>query len=351
MSTQLAHTAKSSGMYLETLDGSSMSNSQIVQATNEAFSLHQRLDVDHKDCNHEISSNPLGAPTTSRLQLRKRRKDFESARSDYTAADFNTDFLSGIFRDISQAAHVDDEEDESVGVVTNSNERSSGCISDYEYTHTRKRAKIHNTDRKSNSFRPSRRSLASLNTLCANQVESDIYGSEAQVMVSPNSMLNQRVTQARRVSVGSQKVSLISAESPYQTVLMDTNCINNLVDKVLDESLIFPRLPPTVSESSCNSNNLTQTSVRAAQVNETLSSSNIEGESKDTYGWFVDTDLEEDSCRADAITAAQATCRASMDEDLSFKAFTAPKKTSELDDEVEWAKAADTVDDVLGDFF
>ena len=35
---------------------------------------------------------------------------------------------------------------------------------------------------------------------------------------------------------------------------------------------------------------------------------------------------------------------------LAFQAHTAPK-ASNHDAEVEWAKAADTVDDVLGDFF
>jgi hypothetical protein len=37
-------------------------------------------------------------------------------------------------------------------------------------------------------------------------------------------------------------------------------------------------------------------------------------------------------------------------DDLAFKAPTAPKATN-YDAELEWAKAADTVDDVLGDFF
>jgi hypothetical protein len=36
---------------------------------------------------------------------------------------------------------------------------------------------------------------------------------------------------------------------------------------------------------------------------------------------------------------------------LTFSAVTAPKRSSYLDAEDEWAKAADTVDDVLGGFF
>lgn len=54
---------------------------------------------------------------------------------------------------------------------------------------------------------------------------------------------------------------------------------------------------------------------------------------KSSYGWFVE--LEEDD----------------RNEELAFTAVTAPKKNVDLDNEVDWACAADTVDDVLGDFF
>jgi len=136
---------------------------------------------------------------------------------------------------------------------------------------------------------------------------------------------------------------------------LDTDVINNLVDKVLIQSLVFPSIPPSVSEYSCSSNNLTQTAVQAVQVLETPTTP-IEGVKEhrgiDTYGWFVDMDLQEDCDRADVVSAAQAKCRmVKEEEDLSFMGTSALKKTTELDQEVEWAKAADTVDDVLGDFF
>lgn len=337
MSTQSAQSVKKSTMYLDS--GSSMSNSQIVEAADVAFSHHRRLDTGTDfSSNHDddVSCNPLADLPNSRLHLRKRKRDFESARSDFAATDFNTDFLSGIFRDISQA-----EQDGSVPCdvknTTVDDNVQQTSISDGEYIRVKKKVKTRGTI---HSMSRNRKSFTCLQNVSSNQVGNTQLGASAKA--------------ARRVSVSSPKY--ISDEMGSDTGVLNASCIHFLVDKVLEESLVFPRLPPTVSESSYNSNSLTQTSVQAAQGTETNLSSNTEGEgseqrNKDTYGWFVDMDLEEDSDRADVISAAQESCRASVCEELSFKAFTAPKKTSLLDEELEWAKAADTVDDVLGDFF
>lgn len=95
--------------------------------------------------------------------------------------------------------------------------------------------------------------------------------------------------------------------------------------------LAFPQLPASVSNSSCNTltRNLSD-----------LQSSLSEAQDKETYGWFVDVDGES---RETADPYANSSS-------LAFVAHTAPNATNQ-DDEVEWAKAADTVDDVLGDFF
>lgn len=67
-----------------------------------------------------------------------------------------------------------------------------------------------------------------------------------------------------------------------------------------------------------------------------------DGSAKESYGWFVEMD-DADFTVASADPYAPA-------KDLAFSAHTAPKADNH-DAEVEWAKAADTVDDVLGDFF
>lgn len=97
--------------------------------------------------------------------------------------------------------------------------------------------------------------------------------------------------------------------------------------------LAFPHLPATVSQSSCGG--LTR------NISD-LQSSVIENAIKETYGWFIEMDSEGPSC-----TSANPYDPKTR---LAFSAATAPCADNH-DDEVEWAKAADTVDDVLGDFF
>jgi len=98
--------------------------------------------------------------------------------------------------------------------------------------------------------------------------------------------------------------------------------------------LAFPHLPATVSNSSCSTltRNLSD-----------LQSSLAENEEKESYGWFVVMD-DELRTAADPYAGADAN-------KLAFEAPTAPNASGDQDAEVEWAKAADTVDDVLGDFF
>lgn len=106
---------------------------------------------------------------------------------------------------------------------------------------------------------------------------------------------------------------------------------------------------------------LTQTSVQAAQV-ETYSNLNTfvggsEHEHKDVYGWFVEMDEEALQDRFQAVEDASENCKAianpDLQESLTFAAAPTEqdqvKRSVELDSEVEWAKAADTVDDVLGE--
>jgi hypothetical protein len=101
-------------------------------------------------------------------------------------------------------------------------------------------------------------------------------------------------------------------------------------------SLAFPHLPATVSVSSCT-NSLTRNM-------SDLQSSLTETHDREAYGWFVE--MEEPKGTADTCYYGSS----SRLQDLAFSAPTAPNAENQ-DDEVEWAKAADTVDDVLGDFF
>lgn len=108
-------------------------------------------------------------------------------------------------------------------------------------------------------------------------------------------------------------------------------------------SLSFPHLPPAVSVSSCNS-----TVTRANSAD--LQSSNTETEDKECYGWFVEMDNNDSAQSAHMAAMNPYEQSSSANSGLAFVAHTAPEADNH-DAEVEWAKAADTVDDVLGDFF
>ena len=104
----------------------------------------------------------------------------------------------------------------------------------------------------------------------------------------------------------------------------------------LGASPSFPHLPPAVSVSSCNT---------LTRVLSDLQDNAIEPEGKDSYGWFIEMDnAEEEKETVDPYT------KSSSSNNLAFVAATAPS-VGNHDAEVEWAKAADTVDSVLGDFF
>lgn len=91
--------------------------------------------------------------------------------------------------------------------------------------------------------------------------------------------------------------------------------------------------------------------------NKGSSSDDTTVDTEESFGWYVDTDdddayphyqssLSDDSHR---YGTHNSSIKGSTDH-LAFSAPTAPK-ASNHDAEVEWAKAADTVDDVLGDLF
>ena len=119
----------------------------------------------------------------------------------------------------------------------------------------------------------------------------------------------------------------------------DSSC-NNVDSRSKEISatakLAFPRL---LSASTCanSSSTLLPRKVSDLQVHVTEDPS-----PKESYGWFVEMDEDHHINSAELYKPTTGT--------LAFSAPTAPKAAN-FDAEVEWAKAADTVDDVLGDFF
>jgi hypothetical protein len=120
--------------------------------------------------------------------------------------------------------------------------------------------------------------------------------------------------------------------------------------------LAFPNLPHAVSSSSCN------TLTRNLSDLQTSLTETRDGAKEEAYGWFVAVDdigggsaidpyrsaVDPYAKSASATPAGGGSTKTVPD--LAFVAPTAPHAVNQ-DDEVEWAKAADMVDDVLGDFF
>ncbi|KAG7337214.1 hypothetical protein IV203_013842 [Nitzschia inconspicua] len=106
----------------------------------------------------------------------------------------------------------------------------------------------------------------------------------------------------------------------------------------------FPNLPCFISEASWDKSRMMSRTKSA-----TGTGTGSDSEELSSFGWFVDTDEDVDDYRP---AAAPVPVAPSNPGDLAFQAPTAPKGRSIQDDaEIEWAKAADTVDSVLGDMF
>lgn len=154
----------------------------------------------------------------------------------------------------------------------------------------------------------------------------------------------------------------------YQLDCVTSSSPSTATSKSADVSsatgVVFPNLPATVSNSSYG-NNMNTTNHPASSPITTLThvisdlqSSNTEKTSQmlgnDTYGWFVE--MEDETTDTIALpTAVSTSCLPLVDpyfapKDLAFTAQVAPKAEN-YDAELEWATAADTVDDVLGCFF
>ena len=136
------------------------------------------------------------------------------------------------------------------------------------------------------------------------------------------------------------------------TFILSEDDIINLVDDATIETVgvrrpITPPIEETMKQHSLqNTSNSAVTKKRSfdqVYLFNPEKTSNIGGnDTKQNYGWFVDIETDIDySARVENVTTI------TRDDDLSFKSCTAPKRNTNLDNEVDWAVAADIIDDVL----
>lgn len=333
----------------------SCSNSQLARDANLSFfqqqsHQHQALDQNHPTFSR--ISNPLAQQEDGYyLQLRKRKLSFLTSSPDDRSfvPSVTADFLSGIFEDLAQvhSAQSDAYTDTVPNPLLHSLPSDSHLVhSDSEVSNGPcKRFKGMNRCSKSFAQLPNGQTLDKISRIHATTTTYE-YDLHPQSPPDPSCVATATDSTALAHPISADLKAAQIADQVFQ-------------DSFCDVHIAFPTLPATVSASSCSSNNLTQTSVQAAQVLETppsTESSDVEGsEQGDTYGWFVEMDEEHVQQRFLAVEAATESCKAIAnppDANLTFRTATvANQVTVELDSEVEWAKAADTVDDVLGELF
>jgi hypothetical protein len=163
-------------------------------------------------------------------------------------------------------------------------------------------------------------------------------------------------TQELTTTAGALSISEIVSVSPSNKKIMKDVAM-----------LAFPNLPSAISDSSCESSNThTGTTTATGLTRESgvphgpsseIAASSRGGSSKESFGWFVDLDEQEEtrsSSGEDFVHSSSLTTtnnKNASTEDLAFQAPTAPKRVTNHDEEMEQAYAADTIDSVLGDLF
>lgn len=242
------------------------------------------------------------------LNLKKRANKNDHKRVILSSV--NSAFLDGLFADVAQAQGEDSLASESHSCYPNEFDPRGDPSKSFKKTRLSK----------SKSMTRCGKSFLRLSLPEASTVSSE-FDSIFSSTVSPG------VT-SRNSSLEFQ-LSCVS-DSSCDNVVSRAKTINATA------KLAFPKL---LSASTCanSSSTLLPRKVSDLQVHVTEDLS-----PKESYGWFVEMDEDHQIDSVDPYKTSTGT--------LAFSAPTAPKAAN-FDAEVEWAKAADTVDDVLGDFF
>ena len=278
-----------------------------------------------------------------RFSLKKRSND------QTKMASYNSAFLSGLFADVARVSASQDE-DTPATPATAIDDSSSTATEDkarFDHTLPSKRSRVSLTKSLSRCSR-SCKNLAGV----ISPVGVDAFDTEAPTSGFDLDCL------APGCSPSMDRMNSLH----FQLNCVDPSPSPKSVKSVIDIiDMAFPHLPPTVSNSSCSRSESPKqlpqqpdlTHVTDQQVSGSETSFNPSADAsgdKDSYGWFVALDSD-DQQENDQDLPIDPYKRTSSSMDLAFTAPTAPKRISNLEAEVEWAKAADTVDDVLGDFF
>lgn len=193
----------------------------------------------------------------------------------------------------------------------------------------------------SSTISRSRKSHASLRDALATEP----YRSSSLFVQGPNDMKSQQLPSPPLPANNSLIFQLHCVSTTSKPDLSGAFDFNE--SYVLNENLA-PQLHTTVSNSSCSSSNI-QTNKVTDPVHSPVCAHDEDDTLNSSYGWFVEVDQDFVTENVDSV-AIKCDLKALPTKEPIFKVSPDPR-TSHRDVDVEWACAADTVDDVLGDFF
>lgn len=273
---------------------------------------------------HQATNNTTTSSPSNNQNQRKRSvaRISSSPKSQPFLSSYGSAFLSGIFADIAETSSEDQPQDTIMEAETApSHDNVDDNVSEPSNKKARTTASI-----------SSSRQLKSFTQALAGAVEGASVGEVIETLshiVSP------------RPNTSTLKIDLFKNDQ-----------VRQLQDMAFPS---LPSMPNPVSSSSCSSTSISHTVTPRSQVNvgettATSSSSNQDTDEQDgaAYGWFVSTDDDESGTDQNSFSGSMFL--PDTKPDLAFKAITAPAG-GDQDLEVQQALAADTVDDVLGDFF
>jgi len=269
----------------------------------------------------------MSQPTGVRFTLKKRA--IRNSLDDVNISSYNSDFLSGIFADVAK--------------ITEMADSSSAKRSRHEPT-TALSDEVTNDESPMKKQRTGTLQSASMNRCkysSYNLSDLDDNRSPESVIEEPREVVAASPQPHRLPTSHGHTPQTVTQSARQDSLAFQLDCVagsecSNLTTETA-AVVAFPNLPATVSDSSCSAGLTRGSLIKQASSPEKLLH-------KESFGWFVDLDDHQSNVWK-TISSYSTSCP-----DLAFRAPTAPN-ASHNDAAVQWAKAADTVDDVLGDFF
>jgi hypothetical protein len=260
-----------------------------------------------------------------RFSLKKR--PIRDSNNVVNISSYNSDFLTGLFADVAKVSDVTD--------TPSKTKRRADVISADEGS---------SSERMTSSCLSSKKSRTSLKK-CLSRVQSSAKNLSRLCAASPKGINeifrqsddSQDIDRPANSMLNHHKESL-QFQLSCVSEPSDSGCCSSTPKSTVENAakIAFPNLPATVSDSSCHAGLTRANLVRQASV--------PENPKKESFGWFVDLD---DNHKVEVNPSLPY---AVSSDSLAFQAHTAPKRICD-EAELEWAQAADTIDDVLGDFF